>query len=275
MTIVCSCALWLIIVILADTQIVTREHKQAVIRFVTEGVQQVARSTVTTNTGIYSTMSLRYTNAYFYAVLAIHLLFSLRLRPILDQSPVQQALFSFCSRASSFMFNTDFIALLVTHLHIAEESMNSERLYFASLLEHGNDDIRRHCLNRLRSELSYQTANEEFVIWCLPLVCLCVGETESLTALAASILDDVFVNTPYSALVVSALQTSKELIAFLLRLPECREFLFRLIQTDAGFQLCEDHQFVSDTFDEFMVGLGASVHCRKRVFTSTSWIWRT
>ena len=273
--VLCSCVLWLIILLQTDPQILSREHKQTVLRFVTDGVLQVTRSSVGSNVGMYSTARLRYTNAYFYLVLAIHLLFSLRLHSVMVESALLQSLFAFCSHISSFMFNPDFVAIFVTYLHIAEESLNSERLYFASLVEHGNDDIRRLCLARIRSELTYHTASEEFVMWSLPLVCLAVGKTESLTALAVSILDDMFVNTRFTAHVVSYLRTVKDVMAAIVRLPDSREFLYRLLRTDAGFQLCEEHQFVSDSFDEFMVGAGLRLHPRKRASTTTSSTWRT
>ena len=266
--------LWLIILLQTDTQIISREHKQTVLRFVTEGVQQVTRNSSGRDTGMYSTARLRYTNAFFYLVLAIHLLFSLRLHSVVVESSTLQSLFSFCSHISNFLFNTDFTSIFITYLHIADESLNSERLYFASLMEHGNDDIRRLCLARIRSELTYHTDNEDFVMWILPLVCLAVGKTESLTVLAVSLLDDVFVNTRFTAHVVSYLQTVKDVMAAIVRLPESREFLCRLLQTDAGFQLCEEHQFVTNTFDEFMVGSDRCIHRRKRAFTTTSSTWR-
>lgn len=115
--VLCSCVLWLIILLQTDPQILSREHKQTVLRFVTDGVLQVTRSSVGSNVGMYSTARLRYTNAYFYLVLAIHLLFSLRLHSVMVESAHLQSLFAFwLAHAPSFMIQPPTFVAMLRHL---------------------------------------------------------------------------------------------------------------------------------------------------------------
>lgn len=102
--------------------------------------------------------------------------------------------------------------------------------------------------------MAEQPHNEEFVIWCLPLIVMCIGSTSSLTVFAASILEDIVVVCDYCDLVVSTLFAYKQCVPYLIDQPECYELIIRLIGMPIGFELFENRfGFVSKRFEEFMV----------------------
>lgn len=133
--------------------------------------------------------------------MAVHFVFSKRFQQFVDTSSILQSLYSLTRKPSIYSRNPEFLQILVTHLHITNESQNSERILFCSLLEHGNDDLRHFCLTQIRANLAEQTQNEEYVIWCLPLIVMCIGSTNSLTVFASSILEDIVVVCGYGDLV--------------------------------------------------------------------------
>lgn len=188
--------------------------------------------------------------------MAVHIIFSKRFQQYIDTSQILQSLFSLTREPSIYVHNPEFLQILITHLHITNESHTNERIIFCSLLEHGNDDIRHFCLTQIRAYLAEQTHNEEYVIWCLPLVVMCIGSTNSITVFAAAILEDIVVVCGYSDLVVSTLYTYKQCVPYLIDQPECQELILRLIAIPIGFELFETRfGFVSQRFEEFMVGL--------------------
>ena len=134
--------------------------------------------------------------------------------------------------------------------------MQDERAYFSSFIHHGNLDVQRLCLTRIQSILSEQVHDEEFIMWCLPLVVLCIGLCPSLTILSCSILDSIIAIGPYIDLVVSVLSTAKEKIHFLVDSLDCLDLAIQLIATEAGFVLFKDSDdLISVLFDSFMVDL--------------------
>ncbi len=186
--------------------------------------------------------------------MAVHFVFSKRFQQFVDTSSILQSLYSLTRKPSIYSRNPEFLQILVTHLHITNESQNSERILFCSLLEHGNDDLRHFCLTQIRANLAEQTQNEEYVIWCLPLIVMCIGSTNSLTVFASSILEDIVVVCGYGDLVVSTLFTYKQCVPYLIDQPECNELILRLIAMPIGFELFENgFGVVSKRFEEFMV----------------------
>lgn len=186
--------------------------------------------------------------------MAIHLLFSERARSLVNVTNLLSLFESFIANINNYASNPDFITIVINELHLCDERIQSGSSYFASLMRNGNPSIRRQCLTRIQGVLTEKADNEEFVMWCLPLVVSCIGQNPTLTFLSCSILESVLTLGSYVDLVVSALSIEKAKIHFIVENPMFSDLVIECISTDAGFSLFEEEfHFVSMLLDSFMV----------------------
>lgn len=168
-------------------------------------------------------------------------------------SGIQQSFFTLVQQPASYSHNIDFLLLFINHIHLASKSNTMERLFFGTLFENGNLDIKRACLIRLQSILCNEMNNEEFITWCLPYLFLCLDACESITILVVTILDDIITLSPFIHLVVLGIAEYSRKLEAVIRLPECEEFLTKIIGTEDGFQVLEEcYDYVTTRFDSFM-----------------------
>lgn len=168
---------------------------------------------------------------------------------------ILQALYAL-SQKTIYFCNPEFLTLFVNHLHIAEDTDSfpvTPRQFFTAFIENGDLDLRRICLIRLRAEIATSPSNEEFILWCLPLVISCLSTCSSLTSLAGCILEDIAVVGNASDLVVSTLMMFPDHLSFLLHTAECEELVVRLVGSEIGFELLETQTgWISEQFESFM-----------------------
>ena len=188
-------------------------------------------------------------------MIAIHLLFSQRLSTIINIKTIINSLLSICQKVT-YVGNPEFLSIFINHLHLTDNASStpaSPRQFFTTIMDCGDLDIRQICLIRLRAELAANPANEEFIIWCLPLVVSCIGVCESLSALAGSILQDMVVLSAAADLVVSSLMVNPMALSCLLHTEGCEELIIRLLALDMGFELIEGkYGYLSERFEEYM-----------------------
>lgn len=186
--------------------------------------------------------------------MAIHLLFSERARSLVNVTNLISLFKSFIANINDYSSNPEFITIIINELHICDDQVQEGSNYFALLMQNGSLKIRRQCLTRIQGALTEKADNEEFVMWCLPLVVSCIGLNSSLTVLSCSILESVIALGPYIDLVVSALSITKDKLHFLVENPLFSDLVIECISTDAGFSLFEEEfHFVSMLLDSFMV----------------------
>ena len=167
--------------------------------------------------------------------MAIHLLFSERARSLVNVKNLLLLFESFIANINDYTNNPEFITIVINELHLCDDRIQEGSTYFASLMRNGNLSIRRQCLTRIQGALAEKADNEEFMMWCLPLVVSCIGQNST-------------------DLVVSALSISKDKIHFLVENPLFSDLVIECISTDAGFSLFEEEfHFVSMLLDSFMV----------------------
>ena len=186
--------------------------------------------------------------------MAIHLLFSERARSLVNVTNLLLLFESFIANINDYTNNPEFITIVINELHLCDDRIQEGSTYFLSLLRNGNLRIRRQCLTRIQGTLTEKADNEEFVMWCLPLVVSCIGQNPTLTFLSCSILESVIALGSYTDLVVSALSISRDKIHFLVENPLFSDLVMECISTDTGFSLFEEEfHFVSRLLDSFMV----------------------
>ena len=168
---------------------------------------------------------------------------------------ITNSLLSICQKGT-YIGNPEFLSIFINHLHLTDNHPStsaSPRQFFTTIMDYGDLDIRQICLIRLRAELATNPTNEEFIIWCLPLVVSCIGTCESLSALAGSVLHDMVVLGEAADLILSSLMVNSMALSCLLQTEGCEELIIRLLALDMGFELIEGQcGYLSERFEEYM-----------------------
>lgn len=164
--------------------------------------------------------------------------------------------------------NVYVIRTLVMNLDIIHEYSSVSRETFVNFLKNGNTEMKLLCLSRIKMAFKEMEGDKKFATWAIELL---VSQINYITRVTEMIVDILYTNTKRSVnvdILVNQLKVYKQAVPMLARLDSARLLIYRLISTEAGYDMFEeaDH-YVMREFQEFMVDLSLQLHCSMITFT--------